>query len=250
MQISQIFLSTLALASNTWAAPLEDAGKTIAARGTVPHDSLNPIQTRLQGGRIGRAIEIFNPILHIAHGCQPYTAVNDNGDISGGLQDSGSVEGGCRDRNKGQTYARAAWHNGKFGIMYAWYFPKDQPNAGNVAGGHRHDWESVVVWIDNPDNQNPRMLGGAASGHGDYSTTTTPIRSGNNVKVEYFTQLFLNHQLQWTNSDGRSYWISDWDAMPQKAKDALNQNNPNPFGKANVPFNNVNFQNNLRKAFV
>ncbi|KAH6897401.1 necrosis and ethylene-inducing protein [Thelonectria olida] len=220
----------------------------IAGRAVVSHDSLNPVKTRLQAGRIGRAIEMFSPLLHIAHGCQPYTAVNDKGDISGGLQDSGNPSAGCRDQSKGQTYARAAWYGGKFGIMYAWYFPKDQPVAGNVAGGHRHDWESIVVWIDNPDNQNPKILGGAASGHGKYSTSTNPLRRGNNVKVEYFTQLVLNHQLQFTNTEGRTYWISDWDAMPRAAQNALDQNNPNPFGKANCPFSNVNFQNNLKKA--
>lgn len=57
-------------------APIEARLET---RAVVNHDTLNPIPTRLQGGRIGRAIEIFTPLLHIAHGCQPYTAVDDAG---------------------------------------------------------------------------------------------------------------------------------------------------------------------------
>jgi hypothetical protein len=132
--------------------------------------------------------------------------------------------------------------------MYAWYFPKDQPAAGNVAGGHRHDWESIVVWLDNPANNNPRILGGAASGHGSYKRTTNPNRRGNNVKVEYFTRFRTNHELQFTNTVGRSYFISDWDAMPNAAKQALE--NPTIFGAANVPFRNGNFKSNLDKAFV
>ncbi|KAE9106020.1 hypothetical protein PF010_g12585 [Phytophthora fragariae] len=32
--------------------------------------------------------------------------------------------------------------------MYSWYFPKDSPSSRM---GHRHDWEHVVVWINNPD---------------------------------------------------------------------------------------------------
>lgn len=132
--------------------------------------------------------------------------------------------------------------------MYAWYFPKDQPNAGNVAGGHRHDWESVVVWIDNPANANPRILGGAASGHGTYKRTTNPNRQGNNVKVEYFTTFPTNHELQFTDTVGRSYWISDWDRMPAAERNALS--NQNIFGKANVPFRPDNFNGNLDKAFV
>lgn len=167
---------------------------------------------------------------------------------SGGLQDTGNVSAGCRDPNKGQIYARAAWHRGRFAIMYAWYFPKDQPTAGNVAGGHRHDWESVVVWIDNPDNTNPRILGGAASSHSSFRHSANPNRRGNNVLVEYFTSFPTNHELQFTNTVGRSYWISDWDAMPQSAKTALG--NRNAFGSANVPFRPDNFFSNLEKAWV
>lgn len=158
------------------------------------------------------------------------------------------MSAGCRDRNKGQIYARAAWHRGKFAIMYAWYFPKDQPAADNVLGGHRHDWESVVVWIDNPANNNPRILGSAASGHGNYKRTTNPARRGNNVKVEYFTRFPTNHELQFTNTVGRSYWISDWDCMPEAAKRALADSRA--FGRGNVPFRPDNFISNLNLAYV
>lgn len=48
-------------------------------RAVVAHDSLNPIATRVQSGPKGAAIERFNPKLHIASGCQPYTAVDDAG---------------------------------------------------------------------------------------------------------------------------------------------------------------------------
>ncbi|XP_014550634.1 hypothetical protein COCVIDRAFT_114971 [Bipolaris victoriae FI3] len=238
-------LSALVAASGILAAP---TSLEIDARAVVNHDSLNPIRTRLQPGAIGRAIERFQPLLHIAHGCQPYTAVDDNGNTSGGLQDTGSTDGGCRDRNKGQTYARAAWHRGKFAIMYAWYWPKDQPIAGNVVGGHRHDWESVVVWLDNPANANPRILGAAASAHGNYQRTTSPPIQGNNVKVEYFTRFPLNHALQFTNTPGRTYWINDWDAMPQASRAALTPGGL--FGSANVPFRPDNFFSNLDRAFV
>ncbi|KAJ4335000.1 hypothetical protein N0V95_009028 [Ascochyta clinopodiicola] len=167
---------------------------------------------------------------------------------SGGLQDSGNVSAGCRDQSKGQLYARATWYKEKFGILYAWYFPKDQPNAGNVAGGHRHDWESVVVWLDNPSNDNPKILGAAASGHGSYKTTTTPNRQGDNVLIEYFTSFPTNHELQFTDTVGKSYWISDYDAMPTAVKDVLASTTL--FGDANVPFRPDNFEGNLEKAFI
>nr|GFD59679.1 hypothetical protein [Tanacetum cinerariifolium] len=68
-------LTSLALAMSALGAPLD----TIQTRAVVKHDSLNPIRTRL--GPNGRAIEMFTPLLHIASGCQPYTAVDDAGNI-------------------------------------------------------------------------------------------------------------------------------------------------------------------------
>lgn len=166
---------------------------------------------------------------------------------SGGLQDTGSSEGGCRDPNKGQIYTRGAWYKGRFGIMYAYYFPKDAPISGNVAGGHRHDWENLVVWIDNPANANPRILGAAASAHGKYEKSANPPRVGNSIKVEYYTRFPLNHALQFTETPGRSYYLSDWNAMGATERNALTQAS---FGAANVPFKDDSFLNNLASAWV
>lgn len=130
--------------------------------------------------------------------------------------------------------------------MYSWFWPKDQPIAGNVAGGHRHDFENIVVFIDNPaTTPSPTILGGAASGHGNYKKTTTPDREGDSLKVEYFTTFPTNHELQFTGTFGRTYPISDWDALPQAAKDALENSN---FGSANAPFKDANLDNNLARA--
>ncbi|KAH6685018.1 necrosis and ethylene-inducing protein and ethylene inducing peptide [Plectosphaerella plurivora] len=218
--------------AQTWPAP-----------GTVNHDSINPVPDAL--GPNGAIIRKFQPLLHIAHGCQPYSAVNKNNQISGGLQDSGTTAGGCKLTNKGQTYARTMNLNGRFGIMYAWYWPKDQPADGNLVSGHRHDWESSVVWL-NGQNVNAGIVAGAASGHGNFKRTANPQRRGNNVKVEYFTSGGKNHELQFTNTEGRTYWIWDWDAMEPIVKSALNKGD---FKSANCPFNDNNFANNMRAAF-
>ena len=69
-------LSSLALAGTALCAPATHA---LGRRDEVDHDSLNPIATRVQDGPLGAAIERFNPRLHIASGCQPYTAVDDSG---------------------------------------------------------------------------------------------------------------------------------------------------------------------------
>lgn len=72
--LSKVCLSALALAGSVLGAPTE-----LQSRAVVAHDSLNPIAQRVQSGAIGTAIAKFNPRLHIAHGCQPYTAVDDAG---------------------------------------------------------------------------------------------------------------------------------------------------------------------------
>ncbi|PNH75616.1 hypothetical protein VD0001_g1892, partial [Verticillium dahliae] len=64
--VSKIF-STLASIALVAAGP-------VSLRAVVPHDSLNPVTQRVQTGAIGDAIAKFNPLLHIANGCQPYTA--------------------------------------------------------------------------------------------------------------------------------------------------------------------------------
>ncbi|EGY23396.1 necrosis- and ethylene-inducing protein [Verticillium dahliae VdLs.17] len=111
---------------------------------------------------------------------------------------------------------------------------------------HRHDFENIVVFVDDPAvNPIPAILGGAASGHGEYKTTATPDVEGDSVKVEYFTTFLTNHELQFTATSGKTYPISDWDAMPQGARDALETTD---FGSANVPFKDGNFDSNLAKA--
>ena len=72
--------------------------------------------------------------------------------VSGGLLNTGSSTGGCRDNRRGQTYTRGTWYRGRYAIMYSWYFPKDQLTDGGGNFGHRHDWENVVIWIDNRKN--------------------------------------------------------------------------------------------------
>lgn len=242
--ISKVF-HILAFAAAVTAAPTE----RLQSRATVAHDSIAPIAQRVQSGSLGTLIATFNPLLHIAHGCQPYPAVADNGDTSGGLQDTGSSTGGCRDTSKGQTYARAGVVDGKTCIMYSWYFPKDQPLDGDTAGGHRHDWENIVVCVDDPAAATPKITAAAASSHSGYSKASggTPQMEGNSPKVEYFTSFPTNHELQFTDTVGKSYAISDWDAMPAAAQTALENTD---FGSANVPFKNANFETKVREAIA
>ncbi|KXH54096.1 necrosis- and ethylene-inducing protein and ethylene inducing peptide [Colletotrichum salicis] len=118
---------------------------------------------------------------------------------------------------------------------------------GKVVGGHRHDWETSIVWFDSASVNSAIITGGACSGHGKFKLTSSPQINSNNVKVEYYTQGGLDHELQFTNTVGRTYWIWDWDAMEPIVKGALNKGD---FKKANCPFNDNHFETNMRAAYV
>ncbi|KAF7128417.1 hypothetical protein CNMCM5793_003147 [Aspergillus hiratsukae] len=111
---------------------------------------------------------------------------------------------------------------------------------------HRHEWENVVIWVNNPAVANPTLLGGAASGHGGYSEkTTNPLRQGTRPKVEYFTNFPYNYELQFTHTLGRDLLLVAWDSLPVAAWRGLEMAD---FGKAIVLFKDASFRNDLAKA--
>jgi hypothetical protein len=168
--------------------------------------------------------------------------------FSGGLKDTGSTSGGCRLKDRGQVYVRTKTVNGKFGIMYAWYWPKDHPVAGDLVSGHRHDWETCVVWLTS-SRSNAKLHGAACSSHSGWRKSKNPKRNGNRIKVEYFTSGGKNHELQFSNTQGKGFPIYDWDRMPAVVKNALNKGN---FKDAIVPFKDTGdtFGKKMRAAQV
>ena len=48
-------------------------------------------------------------------------------------------------------------------VMYEYYFEKDQAVGGSFLGGHRHDWENIVVFT-----QGNNVVRVAPSYHGRY----------------------------------------------------------------------------------
>lgn len=143
---------------------------------SIGHDSVTPITNSV----VDEVHQKFMPWIDIEHGCDYQPAINSDGEVSAGLKTRGRSNGGC-ERMTGQVYARSAdFPDGTTAIMYAYYFAKDHALWGGI-GGHRHDWENVIVWID----QDRNVIGAAYSAHGDYSTTTTPFMIGTHVVVRY-----------------------------------------------------------------
>ncbi|MET8079676.1 NPP1 family protein [Streptomyces sp. NPDC005303] len=130
--------------------------------------------------------------------CFPAAAVDANGNVNGGLKESGSMTGGCRSGHLGKanTYAQSLCKNGWCAYAYTLYFEKDQCDPTGITNcGHRHDWESVVVF-QKQGEEKPRYL--AASRHGGYSThpiNEVPM-NGNHVEIVYHKDSVKDHSFR------------------------------------------------------
>ncbi|KAJ8579077.1 hypothetical protein ON010_g123 [Phytophthora cinnamomi] len=213
-----MYFQALAIAVAAWLMSIE--------AGIIDHDQVVPFPQSQPTTITNKAAIKFKPQLFINNGCHPYPAVNANGDTGGGLKPKGSPEGGCRGSGYGsQVYGRSTWVNGVWAIMYAWYFPKDEPT--NV-DGHRHDWEHVVVWIDNPDVENPKILAMTPSAHSGYSKYAPPpadMVTGTSCMVEYTSSwIFIDHHLEGTSTAGEFQDLIMWSDLTDAARYALNTN--------------------------
>jgi hypothetical protein len=98
--------------------------------------------------------------------CYNVAAISPSGQLNGGLNVVGvaGITSGCRDAqdlNRQNVYSRSRCNHGWCAHMYGYYFEKDQQTE--LGGGHRHDWEHVVVWTRNDQIQYV-----AVSSHGGY----------------------------------------------------------------------------------
>ncbi|RPD57426.1 NPP1-domain-containing protein [Lentinus tigrinus ALCF2SS1-7] len=217
------------------------AGAAIGPRAVIAHDAVVGFPETVPNTAIGQLYLKYKPHLKVVNGCVPFPAVDAEGNTSGGLAPTGGTNAGCSS-STGQVYARSASFNNAFAIMYAWYMPKDEPSDGL---GHRHDWEGIVVWIDDPNKAEPTLLGVAASAHGGFSTTTSPNLDGTSPLIQYFSIFPVDHQLGFTSAVGGTQPLIAYESLTDAARTALETTD---FGSANVPFKDANFQNNLVKA--
>ncbi|ETI32693.1 hypothetical protein F443_20551 [Phytophthora nicotianae P1569] len=222
---------------------------------TVDHDKIEPFPQPEQVTISEKAAIKFKPQLGSTKivsekVCVPYPAVNAAGEVTGGLKETNGKYtvhsqkdfpgrsrplderkvgliihiAACKYAPKGsQVYGRARWHKDLWAIMYTWYFPK-----GFWMGfpTRRHDWKSVVVWIDNPSLEEPKIVGVSMS------ESDTKTRS-------------MSLQLaQW---DGEYQDLITWEQLTDAARVALNDNAK--FGTAEVPFSDTHYEDHLDNAW-
>ncbi|ETP31630.1 hypothetical protein F442_19523 [Phytophthora nicotianae P10297] len=215
----------------------------------VDHDKLGPIPQPDPVTISGKAAIKFKPQLNIADGCVSFPAVNDGGDFSGGLKGSNG-NSACDDAPMGsQVYGRAAWYNDKWAIMYAWFFPK-----GFFMGvaSRRYDWSSAVVWIDNPDFATPAVLGLSTSTSDDEYQRKSPapdfgiLNGVTPLLYRSISEVAGQPMLDYSSRTGDFQPLIMWEQLTDAARETRNTFD---FGNAQVPFNDANFEEKLKKAF-
>ncbi|MFC0624178.1 NPP1 family protein [Kribbella deserti] len=188
-------------------------------------------------------------------GCYPTPAIGIDGTLNGGLALGGAVNGQCRDQwdlDNTNGYARYKCNNGWCAIMYGLYFEKDQVSLGPGSAGHRHDWEHVVVWVQNNVAQYV-----STSQHGNYAIHPRGnIRwDGTHPKVVYHKDGIGTHCFRAANSNDEPpenhyhSWqfprLVGWNGYPAGLRDKLVNHN---FGSASFALKDGNFNGQLEKA--
>ncbi|KAK6082049.1 necrosis inducing protein [Seiridium cupressi] len=243
----QLFKS-LGLVALGASAPAVLAGP-VHRRGTVGNDAIVGLPETVPDTTAGTLYLKYKPFLYRANGCVPYPAVDAEANTNEGLSPTGDPAGDCTD-STGQIYARSEANNGAFAIMYAWYWPKDEPSEleGSLGIGHRHDWESVVVWLSE-ESTSATVLGVAASAHGDFNAedASDVTFSGNGALIEYSSNGITDHSLGFTTTVGDQQPLVAWESLDSTVQSALAETD---WGDANVPFIDANFENNLAEAVL
>lgn len=188
-------------------------------------------------------------------GCYPTPAIGPDGTLNGGLKPTGALNGSCHDASdldNTNGYARYKCNNGWCAIMYGLYFEKDQALPGSSLGGHRHDWEHVVVWVRNDQAQYV-----STSAHGDFNVYGRDrIRwDGTHPKIVYHKDGISTHCFRPANGNDEPpenhyhTWqfpaLVGWNGYPAGVRDKLSQAD---FGSAHFGLKDGSFNSRLEKA--
>ncbi|KAK1938773.1 hypothetical protein P3T76_008848 [Phytophthora citrophthora] len=131
-----------------------------ALGGTIGHDKVQSFPQPEPVTVSEKAAVKYKPQLRIVRSCVSFPAVNAAGEITGGLKGTKDTDG-CTEAPLGsQVYGRATWYQDKWAMMYAWYFPK---NFWGGASERRHLWANMVLWLDNPVLETPKIIGASLS---------------------------------------------------------------------------------------
>ncbi|MEV5341554.1 NPP1 family protein [Streptomyces sp. NPDC052676] len=188
-------------------------------------------------------------------GCYPTPAISADGTVNGGLAPTGALNGNCRDAfdlDNTNSYSRYKCNNGWCAYLYGLYFEKDQALPGTSLGGHRHDWEHVVVWV-----QSGQVRYVATSNHGSFTVTAaSQVRfDGTHAKVIYHKDGVGTHCFRLANAgdeppeNHKGTWqyppLVGWNGYPAGVREKLSAYD---FGSAHFGLKDASFANHLASA--
>ncbi|EGX56835.1 secreted protein [Streptomyces zinciresistens K42] len=188
-------------------------------------------------------------------GCYPTPAISADGTVNPGLNPTGALNGNCRDASdldNTNGYSRYKCNNGWCAYMYDLYFEKDQALPGISLGGHRNDWEHVVVWV-----QNETVQYVSTSNHGSYTVhpASTVRFEGTHPKIVYHKDGIRTHTFRLANSNDeppenhKGTWqyppLVGWNGYPAGVRDKLVSYD---FGSATFGLKDSTFAGNLTAA--
>ncbi|KAJ8576552.1 hypothetical protein ON010_g2659 [Phytophthora cinnamomi] len=120
----------------------------------------------------------------------------------------------------------------------------------DLGPGHRHDWEHVVMWVDDISLDSPSIVAVSPSAHSGYNIYYPPESDtidGYSAKVDYSSSwLVINHALDSTSDTGETQDLIMWDQLTDAARTALENTD---FGDANVPMKDANFETKLGNTY-
>ncbi|POM66780.1 Hypothetical protein PHPALM_17303 [Phytophthora palmivora] len=237
----------------------------ICATATVNHDEIKPIPQPEPVTISEKNAIKFKPQLYVPEiVCVSYPAVNAAGEVTGGLKGTNGNDA-CKYAPFGsQVYGRAGWYKNLWAIMYAWYFPK---GFWMGSPSRRHDWKNVVVWIDNPDVETPKIVGVSMSKSDTkyYKTVKTwpsdfagyrmegrryhrTYIYGSNTSLRFEYNLgFATPYLDFAPWDGEYQDLIMWEQLSNATRAALNDDKN--FKRAEVPFSDEHYEDHLDKAW-
>lgn len=188
-------------------------------------------------------------------GCYPTPAIGPDGTLNGGLKPSGALNGQCRDEwdlAATNGYSRSKCNNGWCAVIYGLYFEKDQALAGTTLGGHRHDWEHVVVWVRDGQAQ---YVSTSAHGNFDIHARDRIRWDGTHPKIVYHKDGISTHCFRPANSNDeppenhRHTWqfpaLVGWNGYPAGIREKLTAAD---FGSAVFGLKDSTFAAHLAKA--
>ncbi|MDG9689911.1 NPP1 family protein [Streptomyces mutabilis] len=188
-------------------------------------------------------------------GCYPTPAIGADGTVNGGLNPTGALNGNCRDAadlDNTNGYARAKCDNGWCAYMYGLYFEKDQALPGSSLGGHRHDWEHVVVWV-----RDGAVEYVSTSNHGSFSVhARSAVRfDGTHPKIVYHKDGISTHCFRLAGAgdeppeNHKGGWqyptLVGWNGYPAGVREKLSSYD---FGSANFGLKDGSFASHLAAA--